>query len=51
MGDFVNTELISTQLALFDVPQHDIINEFSLYASEPYNGELNRIIEQWQSWQ
>lgn len=51
MGDFVNAEPTSTQLALFDAPQHNIINEFSLYASEPYHNELIRIIEQWQSWQ
>lgn len=51
MGDFVNTESTANQLALFDVAQHDMINDFSLFAAEPYNDELNFIVDQWQSWQ
>jgi adenine-specific DNA-methyltransferase len=51
MGDFMKTEPTSNQLALFDVPQHDKIHEFSLLAAEPYKGELDFIVKQWQSWQ
>jgi len=49
MGDFVNTEPTSSQLPLLDVAQHNRIDEFSLYASKPYNSELDVTVEQWQS--
>lgn len=49
MGDFVKTEPTSSQLILLDVPQHNRIDEFSLYACEPYNGELDVTVKQWQS--
>ena len=51
MGDFVNTEPTSSQLVLLDVPQHNIVDEFSLYACEPYSDDLDIIVKQWQSWQ
>lgn len=50
MGDFVTPEPISSQLALFDESSRPkVIDEFSLYASEPYNSELDYMIEQWQN--
>ena len=51
MGDFVNGKSKASQLPLFDVSQSSIINKFSLYVSEPYKGELNELIKQWEDWQ
>lgn len=49
MGDFVNNEPTFNQLALFGDSQHTIIDQFSLYVSESYEGELDLIIERWQN--
>ena len=51
MGDFVNTESTVSQLALLEISEHNLISDFSLFASEPYGGELDLLIQQWQSWQ
>lgn len=50
MGDFVNTEPTFSQLALLDVPEHTMIDDFSLYASKPYDGELDQMLEMWNGW-
>lgn len=47
MGDFVNDKQKTNQLSLFDTIQPNIANQFSLYSSEEYAGELDELIEPW----
>ena len=49
MGDFVNKPE-ANQLPLFDSFNPTMIQDFSLQATEPYDGKLDSIIGQWEAW-
>lgn len=51
MGDFVNNKPKASQLPLFNSSQPTILNNFSLYAAEPYQRELDELVKQWEAWQ
>jgi len=49
MGDFVNKKTKANQLPLFDTSQSNTVNDFSLYVSEPYDGEIDEVVKLWKS--
>ena len=51
MGDFINKKTKANQLALFNTSQSTIVNDFTLYASEPYDGEIDEVVKLWKNWQ
>lgn len=51
MGDFVNDKPKANQLSLFGSSCPNVINDFSMYASQPYANELDEIVRQWKNWQ
>jgi len=50
MGDFVGKGANAAQLSLPDTFSPGIINDFSLYAAEPYGGEIDEAIRLWKGW-